>query len=167
MVTTTIVDGFVYVTTGTVASNTITHDTTSDCVDITVGGSIKHDLAKQFKNQLIPVPRGSWTVKAPTNYILDMKTIVQTITVNGSFYSDGTTNAKTKKSRFLYIIGADTTNLRGGVFTIVWGTGNNREQYTVNATKATIDEDAAIITNSSGDRDRLPIMAQFMVGSDR
>jgi hypothetical protein len=167
MATTTIVDGYVYVTTGTVSTNTITHTDVIDCVDIAVGGNIKHDIGKQSKSTPIPVPRGSWGSKLPINYIIDLKTFSQVITINGSFISDTTNTAKTKKDRFLYIVGASTTNLRGGTFTIVWGTGTNREQYTVNMTKCTIDEDSAISTDSSGNRTRMPVMAQFMVGTDR
>jgi hypothetical protein len=90
------------------------------------------------------------------------------ITVTGKLFTDSVTTAKVKKQNLHYLIGAGTgeNNRRGGVFTIVWGTGNNREQYTCNGNKITITEDSNIET-TAGNRAYLDIMAQFMIGTNR
>ncbi len=178
----TMVEGYLYVTKGTIntTNHVITYTNTQDLVDIEIGsgagssGTVKHTFNKTVNSIPIPVSKGSRDDKGASNKIIDLKRIVETIIVDGSLVhgvagiSGDNRKAIEKKNQLRYILGATdySGTYTAGTFYIGWKHGSISQAYQVNATKVDWVEDADLEL-SAGDCKRMKIMAQFMVGEDR
>lgn len=173
------IDGYVYITKRTVntGAGTIADGNIQDVVDIMVGGTVKQDLGKDVFSLPVPVTKGSRTTNAPKNYIIDLKRITETITVDGYLktgtgldtgISGDTRHAIIKKRDLRYISGATDVDgvYTAGTFYITWKHGTEIQSFQVNTTKITWTEDATL-SMAAGECDKIKIMAQFMLGEDR
>lgn len=130
MVNTTIVDGHLYITTGTVSSNTISHNS-GELIDIWAS---KIDYNYDNPIQLIPsfISKGNSGDEKPTKSI-DLKRITESLNISGYLIDESGETAKTKRNNLLKLASLrgldDARNKR--VLTVVWGTTNATDEQTI------------------------------------
>ena len=132
MATTTIRDGNVYVTTGTISGNTITHDTNKavEIFSARIEYSYINDIAGiMFKS------RGNTDTNVPRR-IRDLKKITKVITVTGILDDETSLRGITKRQNLL-----NMGEFERGL-TLVWGRGNYRTLLDASADIASDDLDA-------------------------
>ena len=131
--TTTIENGNVYLTDGSVSGDTITTINEQVVVDVAVT-QFEHNYNKELLEINLPIAPNSRTSKKPENWHIDLKRIKGIITIIGNLIDD-TTSAFTKRRRLAYLQGLggldDTpySNLdkRSGGITVVWGLATQPE----------------------------------------
>lgn len=119
MATTTIVNGNVYVTTGTVSGTTITH-TTNEVVEI-FSARIEYNYLNDIGGYGHK-SRGEPEKDKPRT-IRDMKKIQKVITVTGILDDESALRAITKRNNLLFM------GEFKGRLTLVWGIGNYRTLF--------------------------------------
>ena len=130
MATTTIIDGHIYITTGSVSGVTITHNT-NELVDI---WATKIDFNYDNALQLIaPVVSGGNAGSTKPTKTIDLKRITFSLNVSGYLIDEDGNSAKTKKKNLLALASLqglnDATNKR--VLLVVWGTNNAVDEQTI------------------------------------
>src|SRR3990167_1584212 len=130
MATTTIADGHVYITTGIVSGNTITHNI-NELIDIWLT-----KLDENYDNpiQLIApfVSKFLSGIEKPTK-VIDLKRTTFSLTITGYLIDENGSSAKTKKKNLLALATlqglSDAKTKR--VLTVVWGTNTATDEQTV------------------------------------
>ena len=127
MPTTTIINGHIYITTGTVSGNDINHNT-NELVDI---WATKIDYNYDNPLNIIPgvVSKGN-IGKEGTTRILDLKRTTESLNIAGYLADESGETAKTKKVNLLNL-----AKSIGGVtkreLAVVWGTTNAPNEQTI------------------------------------
>ncbi len=120
MATKPIVNGVIYITTGTVSGNVITYET-NKLVEIW-SAKIEYD----YNNELISIPitvsKGNRGDITPFVRMIDLKRINEVITVQGSLEDEDSESAKDKRNNLL------TMGKEDGALTVVWNEDSNNEQ---------------------------------------
>ena len=120
-VTTEILEGYAYLTTGTIGGSTITHDS-NKCVEI--GYSKKDwDIQNAVGNIPIPVSKNNVGTTEPITRILDLKTLTESITLQGWLNNDPSESCFTKRDNIFSMI----KNNRG--LRLVFGVGNYQKIF--------------------------------------
>ncbi len=121
MATTPIIPGNVYVTTGSISGDTITHSD-NKAVEIW-SDKIDYDYQNEVGNIPIPIPKGSRTSKSAQTRARDLKLITVALTVAGHLADDGDDatlgSANAKRNNLI-----DMMNNEGGL-KVVWGPDGN------------------------------------------
>lgn len=141
---TTVINGHIYITTGTVSGNTITHDT-NEIVDIW-SEKIEYDYNNDLKIRPIPESKGN-RGKIPISQIVDIKSITEVLSVQGHLIDEDGSSAKTKRNILLNL--AKSINLVDNTkseLTIVWGTTDATNEQTV-WTKNTAGREHGVFVN--------------------
>ena len=129
MATTTIENGHLYVTTGTVSGNTITHDT-NEIVDIWVT-KIEYDYNNELKIRPIPASKGN-RGKIPFTQIVDIKNITEVLSIQGYLIDEDGNSAKTKRNNILNLSKSiNLVNNTKSELTVVWGTVTASDEQTI------------------------------------
>ena len=156
---------FVYLTEGTVSTNTITYTNDREICKIAVQ-KIEEDANNPVVSVQTPVPRGSGTTTAPNTWLIDLKRWKRVFTITGLLIDEddwGDGNAQTRESKrdyLRYLAGLDSTNKRSGTITAVWGVdGVERESITGIIQKFKITD--------SGSTDKFSVMLTFLEGVNR
>lgn len=113
MPTTDIIDGNVYITTGSVSGNTITHDT-NKLVKIH-SSKIEYNYINEIKIRPLPETKGT-RGEEPETQIMDIKNITESITVTGVLDDEATDSSFTKKQNLVEM------GKKNGELTLVCGT---------------------------------------------
>lgn len=163
MATVTISDSkkFVYITDGSVSADTITYTGNQKVVKV-ASFQVDEDATNDAKSTSIPVSRGNWTATAPRNRIIDLKRIKRVFTINGFLITEaGVETKETKRDNLRILAGLDTTTMRGGTLTAVWGVdGTDRQEHTVLIQKMKI-------TDTEKHLDKFPVIISLLVGTNR
>ena len=120
MPTTTVVDGNIYVTTGSVSGNDITYSSASQVVLIH-STSPRYKYSNQLRIRPIAESKPDRT-KEPITQIIDLKKITEILTVRGWLADESGETAKTKMNNLINM------GKTGGELTMVWGTTTAGEQ---------------------------------------
>lgn len=156
----------VYLTSGSVSSNTITGGTT-----VKISTTKIEELAvKTLIHIPGPVPKGQSTTTAPWAWTVDLKRIKRVFTVRGFLIDEtgDTKETKRKNLRTLYGLGGIATHLEGdlsttkmaGTVTAVWGVSGDRQRFKVNIQKYQISDDNVRV-------DKFPVIITLWEGEDR
>ena len=144
MATTTILDGFVYITTGTVNSNdTIDHDT-NKAVEV-FNEKLDYDYSNQAPIRAIALSGGKIGEEEPIALNTGIKQIIEVLSVQG-FLTDGNSVSAKDKRNDLLSMAKNNREL-----TVVWGTiaaadqtiwkrDNDNKQYGISITKMKFTE---------------------------
>jgi len=172
MATTTIIPGNVYVTTGTISGDVITH-TSKNLVKIH-SSRIEYSYINNLINPGVFKDPGDRT-EVLGRIIIDLKDIKKVITVTGFLDDEPAVSGNTKRNNLLDM------GENQGELTLVWGTGNyrtifipkhnlNPPQFGVFILKQLFTESAGIAGSAvSGDPQplrKINVVAAFLVGED-
>ncbi len=122
MVTTTIEDGNVYVTTGSVSGNNINHGANKG-VKI-FASRIEYDYVNELKDRAFK--SGGERDETKPIRVIDLKRIRKIITVTGALDDEPNESANVKRNNLL------TMGEFDGALTLVWGRGNYRTIFRPN-----------------------------------
>ena len=112
---------YVYVTDGTLSSNTITTTGDQKVVKIAVD-KIDESIMNDLMTIPIPVSRGNWTTNPATTYLIDLKRLTRTSVIHGYLNTEsGGDSKETKRTNLRILAGAGSSVLRAGTVTVVWG----------------------------------------------
>ena len=117
MATTTIENGNVYLTNGTVSGNTITHNT-NEAVEI-FSAKIDYDSNNELQSEPIPLSKGNRGVKTVHERVIDLKRFKKAITVQGLLVDEASESATAKRNNIISL-----AENKGGL-RLVWGTDGN------------------------------------------
>jgi len=141
MVSTTIVDGNVYITTGTVSGNTITHNTNE--LVVIHSTKIDQNLTNEIRVRPITVSKGR-TGEEPVTQIVDLKIITESLNVNGVLDDETNESANTKRENLVNL-----AKLKREL-TVVWGTTPYQTIWKQEAKKRGVFVQKIIFTETSG-----------------
>lgn len=169
MATTTIIPGTIYVTTGTINGDTITH-TANEAVEIW-SDKIDYDYQNAVGGIPIPIPKGRRGDKDVETRARDLKIITISVTVNGGLNDDESESATTKRNNLLTMAKA-----KGGL-KLLWGpSGNYRTIFGETEidkafiTKMTFTETSGIqgdtVTGNPQPFRKIGIIINFLIGKD-
>lgn len=142
---TSIVDGNIYITTGSVSGNTITHDT-NKLVKIH-SSKIEYNFVNEIKIRPLPETKGTTGEETETQ-IVDIKLITESITITGVLDDEAAESSFTKEQNLIAFGKYDRE------LTVVWGTtpyqtlwkpDNDNKKHGVFIQKMSIPETAGII----------------------
>ena len=121
MATTTIDAGNVYITTGTVSSNVITHDA-NKCVKITTT-KIDYNYLSKVTVLPIPISKGDRTSATAYARAIDLKMINEAVSVQGFLAGESGESAFKKKENLI------SMGKTGNALTVVWGYAHATNNY--------------------------------------
>ena len=119
MATKTIINGVVYITTGSVNGNVITYDV-NKLVEIW-SAKIEYDYNNAIKSHPLSVPGGE-RGEEPEIQIIDLKLITEVISIQGGLEDEDSESAKDKRNNLLEM------GKKNGELTVVWNRTANGEQ---------------------------------------
>ncbi len=169
MAQTNIIPGTIYVTTGTVKEDVITH-TANETVEIW-SDKIDYDYQNAVGGIPIPIPKGRRDDKEVETRARDLKIITISLTVNGGLNDDESESATKKRNNLLTL-----AKTKGGL-KLLWGpSGNYRTIFgdtntdKVFITKMTFTETSGVQGNAvTGDPQpfrKIGIIINFLIGKD-
>lgn len=130
MATTAIVNGHVYITTGTVSGNDITHNT-NELVDIWFT-KLDYNYDNSITLKIPNISVGNTGDEKPTK-IKDLKRIIEALNVAGYLIDEDGNSAKTKRNNLLRLASSrnleDATKKRA--LLVVWGTNIAADEQTI------------------------------------
>jgi hypothetical protein len=121
MATTNIDAGNIYITTGTVSSNVITHDT-NKCVKIHTT-KIDHNFDNQLVVLPIPISKGNRSTNTAYARAVDLKRINESIQVQGFLAEESSESAHMKRTNLISMMKT------GNALTVVWGYAHATNDY--------------------------------------
>ena len=169
MATTNIIPGTIYVTTGTVSGNVITH-TANEAVEIW-SDKIDYDYQNTVAGLPIAISKGLRKTKDVETRAIDLKIVIISVTVNGGLNDDEGESATIKRNNLLTM-----AKTKGGL-KLLWGlSGNYRTIFGNTAidkvfiTKMTFTETSGIqgeaVTGDPQPFRKIGIIINFLIGKD-
>lgn len=137
---------------------TITHPSVGTLNIRYFDGGVKHQFDKLL--QVIAVPKTLDAQNLPLVWLVDLQRIQETITVTGILEDETTETMWAKKTKLRSIINAK------GTMAISWNTSDTQQPYTVNITKASIEEKTVSYEDST-EQLSLNVTIVFTIGQNK
>lgn len=169
MATTNIIPGTIYVTTGTISGDVITHDA-NKAVEIWAD-KIDYDYQNTIGAIPIPVSKGKRGTKDVETRARDLKIVIISLTVNGSLADDSSESANTKRDNLLSM-----AKTEGGM-KLLWGPSGNYRTIFGNTSTDKVFITKMAFTETSGTQGeavasdpqpfrKIDIIINFLIGKD-